>query len=236
VTAPISIAKVQQPVYFVSTVWRDTHKRYTTQQKLLYMLLIASRKVHHYFQGHPIKVIMDRPLEQVLRNPNVTGRVAEWAVELQLFEITFETTKVIKSKALAIFTAEWTNPFIDEPPGRESLPSKEAPGQWIMYFDGAFNLPGVGVGAILTSPAEDKLFYAIHLRFKPEHKVSNNIAEYKGILTGLWAASAIGIKHLVVKGGSQLVVNFTNKSYTPKDEHMAAYLKEHRKMEKHSWA
>jgi hypothetical protein len=27
-------------------------------------------------------------------------------------------------------------------------------------------------------------------------------------------------------------VNFSNKSYTPKDEHMAAYLEEHRKMEK----
>jgi hypothetical protein len=29
-----------------------------------------------------------------------------------------------------------------------------------------------------------------------------------------------------------LVVNFSNKSNTPKDEHMAAYLEEHRKMEK----
>jgi hypothetical protein len=29
-----------------------------------------------------------------------------------------------------------------------------------------------------------------------------------------------------------MVVNFSNKSYTPKDEHMAAYLGEHRKMEK----
>jgi hypothetical protein len=27
-------------------------------------------------------------------------------------------------------------------------------------------------------------------------------------------------------------VNFSNKSYTPKDEHMAAYLEQHRKMEK----
>jgi ribonuclease HI len=89
-----------------------------------------------------------------------------------------------------------------------------------------------GRKAVLTSPAGDKLFNAIQLRFKPEHKVSNNIAEYKGLLAGLWAASAIGIKHLVVKGDSQLVVNFANKSYTPKDEHMAAYLEEHRKMEK----
>jgi hypothetical protein len=41
---------------------------------------------------------MERPLEQILRNPNLTGRVAEWAVELQPFEIAFETTMVIKSK------------------------------------------------------------------------------------------------------------------------------------------
>jgi hypothetical protein len=116
-------------MYFVSTVLRDTRERYTMQQKLLYTLLIASRKLRHYFQGHPIKVIIDRPLETILRNPNVTGWVAEWAVELQPFEISFKTTKVIKSKALAEFTAEWTDPFIDEPPEVEStLPGEEAPG------------------------------------------------------------------------------------------------------------
>jgi ribonuclease HI len=101
-----------------------------------------------------------------------------------------------------------------------------------MHFDSAFNLPGVGAGAILTSPSGDKLFYAIQLCFKPEHNVSKNIAEYEGLLAGLRAANALGIKCLVVKGDSQLVVNFSNKSYTPKDEHMAAYLEEHRKIKK----
>jgi hypothetical protein len=43
---------------------------------------------------------------------------------------------------------------------------------------------------------------------------------------------ALGIKHLIAKGDSQLVVNFSNKSYAPKDEHMVAYLEEHQKMEK----
>jgi ribonuclease HI len=200
---------------------------------LLYTLVIASRKLRHYFQGHPIKVVTDRPLETILRNPNVTGRVAEWAVELQPFEISFETTKVIKSKALAEFTAEWTDPFADEPPEVEStLPGEEALGCWVMHFDGAFNLPGVGARAVLTSPSRDKLFYAVQLCFKPEHKVSNNIAEYEGLLAGLRAANALGIKRLIVKGDSQLVVNFSNKSYTPRDEHMAAYLEEHQKMEK----
>jgi hypothetical protein len=79
---PEGTAKVQKPVYFVSTVLRDTQECYTMQQKLLYTLLIASRKLRHYFQGHPIKVVTDRPLETILRNPNVTGRVAEWAMEL----------------------------------------------------------------------------------------------------------------------------------------------------------
>jgi probable phosphoglycerate mutase len=65
-----------------------------------------------------------------------------------------------------------------------------------------------------------------------QYNVSNNITEYKGLLAGLRAASALGIKRLTVKGYSQLVVSFSNKSYTPKDEHMAAYLEEHRKMEK----
>jgi hypothetical protein len=62
--------------------------------------------------------------------------------------------------------------------------------------------------------------------------VSNKIVEYEGLLAGLRSANALGIKCLIVKGDSQLVVNFSNKSCTLKDEHMAAYLKEHRKMEK----
>jgi hypothetical protein len=173
------------------------------QQKLLYTLLIASRKLRHYFQGHPIKVVTDRSLETILRNPNVIGRVAKWAMELQPFKISFETIKVIKSKALAKFTAEWTDPFADEPPKVEStLPGEEAPGLWVMHFDGAFNLPSAGAGAILTSPSGDKLFYAIQLCFKPEHKVSNNIAKYEGLLAGLRVANALGIKHLIVKGDS----------------------------------
>ena len=49
------------------------------------------------------------PLEKILRNSNATGRVAEWAVELQPFELEFLTTKTIKGGALADFNAEWTN-------------------------------------------------------------------------------------------------------------------------------
>ena len=77
---------VEHPVYFVSTVLRDARERYPMQQKLLFSLLIASRKLRHYFQGHPIRVVTSYPLEQVLRNPNATDRIASWGIKLQPFE------------------------------------------------------------------------------------------------------------------------------------------------------
>jgi hypothetical protein len=38
-----------------------------------------------------------------------TGRVVEWAIELQPFKLTFDTTPTKKSRALTEFTAERTN-------------------------------------------------------------------------------------------------------------------------------
>ena len=52
------------------------------------------------------------------------------------------------------------------------------------------------------------------------------------MLAGLRVAAALGIKHLTIKGDSQLLVNFSDKEYTPKDEHMEVYLEEVQKMEK----
>ena len=77
-------------------------------QKLLLTLLVASRKLCHYFQGHPIKVISAYPLERVLRSPNSAGRVAEWNIELQAFQLEFSTTRDVKGAALADFVVEWT--------------------------------------------------------------------------------------------------------------------------------
>jgi hypothetical protein len=39
---------VQRPVYYVSEVLADAKTRYTQPQKLLYALLITSRKLHHF--------------------------------------------------------------------------------------------------------------------------------------------------------------------------------------------
>ena len=108
-------------------------------QKLLLALLVASRKLHHYFQGHPIKVVSAYPLERVLRSPNAVGRVAEWNIKLQAFDLEFSMTRVIKGAALADFVAKWTDTSELEAGENRSLsPGSEAPDRWVMYFDGAF--------------------------------------------------------------------------------------------------
>ena len=72
----------------------------------------------------------------------------------------------------------------------------------------------------------------MQLCFQQGEKVSNNIAEYEGLIAGLKVAATLEVKLLTIKGDSQLLVNFSNKVYKPKDEHMEAYLAEVRKMGK----
>jgi hypothetical protein len=73
-------------------------------------------------------VVTSFPLEKVLRSSNTIGRVIEWNVELQGFELEFLTTKTIKGAALADFTVEWTDPLAGEAHEEESLlPMKEPP-------------------------------------------------------------------------------------------------------------
>src|SRR6266540_5662099 len=84
------IQKVQRPVYFISEVLSESKIRYSQVQKILYDVLITSRKLVHYFQAHPILVVASFPIGEILHNRDATGRIAKWAVELGSFELTFQ--------------------------------------------------------------------------------------------------------------------------------------------------
>jgi hypothetical protein len=59
---------VQRPVYFISEVLSESKVRYPSVQKLLYGILITSRKLRHYLDEYKISVITDFPLGDILHN------------------------------------------------------------------------------------------------------------------------------------------------------------------------
>ena len=63
----------------------------------------------------------------------------------------------------------------------------------------------------------------------PQDKATNNTTEYEGLLAGLRIATSLGIKKLIVRGDSQLVVRQVNKDY--QSPLMEAYVDEVRKLE-----
>jgi hypothetical protein len=68
--------RVQWPVYFVSEVQSRTKQRYPHYQKLAYSVFTSARKLWKYFTVHPIIVVNEAPLSNILNNPSATGRVS----------------------------------------------------------------------------------------------------------------------------------------------------------------
>jgi hypothetical protein len=58
--------QVQRHVYFMSEVLFETKIRYLQVQKLLYAVVLAWRKLRHYFESHPVMVVSSFPLEEIV--------------------------------------------------------------------------------------------------------------------------------------------------------------------------
>ena len=83
------VRTVQKPVYYVSEVLHEAKARYLETHKLIYVILIASRKLRHYFQAHRVVVVTSYPLRAILHNSNATGNIAKWVAELAEFQLDF---------------------------------------------------------------------------------------------------------------------------------------------------
>jgi len=57
------VRTVQKPVYYVSEVLHEAKTRYIEMHKLIYAILIASKKLLHYFQAHRVVVVTSYPLK-----------------------------------------------------------------------------------------------------------------------------------------------------------------------------
>src|SRR3954471_24609945 len=175
---------------------------------------MASRKLKHYFQEHPIIVVSSASLADIIQNREATGRIAKWAIELGAYHIKYEPCKTIKSQALA--------DFINDRTEIQAPQDKSATKYWTMHSDGSRQLQGSAAGVVLTSPTGEKFFYVLQLQFI----CTNNAAEYEGLLHGLRLAREMGISRIQCYGDSDLISQQVSGTWYSKDPMMAAYRRE----------
>jgi ribonuclease HI len=202
---------VQRLVHYISEVLSETKARYPQIQKLLYVVVLARCKLRHYFETHSVTVVSSFPLGEIIRNPDATGRIANWSVELMGETLAYEPRKAIKSHFLADFVAEWTD---------TQLPPLQIQAEcWTLYFDGSVMKTGAGAGLLFISPLGEHMRYAVCLHFP----ASNNMTMYEALLCNLRIAIETGIKRLDVRGDSEVVIDQVMKNTSYHDDKMEVY-------------
>ncbi|KAK1669267.1 hypothetical protein QYE76_057426 [Lolium multiflorum] len=81
-------------------------QNYPHYQKVTYGVYMAAKKLKHYFQEHPIKVVATTPLAEIIGSKDANGRVAKWALELAAHTI-LRATHSHQVAILADFFVEW---------------------------------------------------------------------------------------------------------------------------------
>ncbi|WJX63867.1 hypothetical protein P8452_48702 [Trifolium repens] len=208
----------EKPIYFVSRTFKGAEAKYQKIEKLSLAVIVTARKLRQYFQSHKIMVKTDYPIKNVLRKPDLAGRMVAWSVELSEFDITFSPRGAIKSQILADFVLELTTPAEE---------STEQP--WTLSVDGASNIRGSGAGIVLEGP--DGVLIEQSLRFA--FKASNNQAEYEALLAGMKLAKEMDITDLKAKSDSQLVTNQVSGEFQAKDPQLVKYLEKVRNLANH---
>ena len=100
--------KIKQfPVYFVSEALAGAKLNYSKLEKIAYTMVMASRKLKHYFQAHRIKVLSAQPLEVLFCNREAISKIGKWATELNEFVVDFKHKSTIKSQVIADFIVDW---------------------------------------------------------------------------------------------------------------------------------
>nr|GEU91250.1 reverse transcriptase domain-containing protein [Tanacetum cinerariifolium] len=138
---------VYTSVYFVSRTLQGPKLNYTPMEKLVLSLVFAAKRLQMYFQAHPIVVITDQPIKQIMSHPDVAGRLQKWSVLLGEHNITYRSRTSVKGQVLA--------DFLIEVPDESLLAALVVETQqelWTLFTDGSSCVDGSGAGLILTSP------------------------------------------------------------------------------------
>ncbi|KAL2232755.1 UNVERIFIED_CONTAM: Retrovirus-related Pol polyprotein from transposon [Sesamum indicum] len=197
----------QNQVYYVSKMLQGAEKKYIQMEKLALALVITARKLRPYFQSHPVVVLTNHPLKQVMAKPDTSGRMIKWAVELGEFDIEFQTRNPIKAQVFADFLVE----FAGEQPQKEE--------RWLLHVDGSSTSKNGGAGIYLLGLDGAEIEIAVRLDFP----ATNNGAEYEALIQRLQTTIDGGIRQVDVYTDSQLVAMQVQGTYETREWSMTQY-------------
>ena len=205
--------KKEQTIYYLSKKFTEPETRYLLVEKTCCALAWASKKLRQYMLYYTTWLVsrMD-PIKYIFEKPALTGKVARWQVLLSEFDILFMAQKAIKGQAIADYLADYPSEQLElmdsEFPDEDVMTvDEDNHGIWKLYFDGAANAVGSGIGAVLVSPKGQQTPIAVKLGFD----CTNNMTEYEACIVGLQAALEFGAYELEVFGDSLLIVSQTNR-------------------------
>ncbi|XP_075107212.1 uncharacterized protein LOC142180170 [Nicotiana tabacum] len=164
-------------------------------------------------------VVTAFPLRNILHKPELSGRLAKWAVQMNEFNIEYKSRTTIKSQVLADFVADFSPRLLPLAAKEATIVSELALGFWTLFTDGASNVKEFGLGIVLITPSEETLRQAI--RTIP---LTNNEAEYGALIAGIEFARGHDSEAIKVKCDSQLVINQVYGIFDTKEERMQQYV------------
>ncbi|XP_076932476.1 uncharacterized protein LOC143598029 [Bidens hawaiensis] len=208
---------LQTLIYNVSRKLTDTETSYSMLEKLVLALVYAARHLRRYFQGHPINVLTGYKLKSVLSKPELSRRLAKWAIELGEHKIEYKPRPAIKGQVLADFVTEVPKNKEKECLIHNRLLQDQV---WTLFTDGASSGEGLGAVLRLVNLEDHEFTYAIKLEFKS----TNNEVDCEAFLAGLRIAKKLGVKHLEAREDSMLIAGQISGSYEAKNDVMASYL------------
>ncbi|GKC71998.1 reverse transcriptase domain-containing protein [Tanacetum coccineum] len=182
---------------------------------------ILRKKLIRYFQAHPIQVLNDKLIKQILAKPEKSGRIAKWAIELGEHEIEFKGRNSIKGQILADFLAETPLTENKEAKNEEvKIKEPEPKNAWKLFTGEASSSNGSGAGLMVVSPEGKEYTYALRFEFV----TTNNEAKYEALLAVLRITKEMEIRELIIFLDSQLVENQVKGIFEARQPTIKQYL------------
>ncbi|KAL0404187.1 UNVERIFIED_CONTAM: hypothetical protein Sradi_2059500 [Sesamum radiatum] len=157
----------ENALYYLSRTMTPNELKYSPIEKLCLALILAIKKLKHYFQFHSIHLVSKaNPLKYVMTKPVLLNRLARWYLQLQQFKITYVPQKAVKGQVLVDFLAdhpmstEWE--LFNDMTNEDVLVIEVTP-PWKMYFDGASHKEGAGGGVVFVISEGEILPYSFTL-------------------------------------------------------------------------